>query len=124
VVELILEVGGRSNPFVRTTNPVPPSPIAAGNASLPVEVDYGIYEGIYVLEMEGQPVELQIFIEEDRLMADLGGLRQSPLLHRSDHAFTVAVRPGDSIVFDVENGLAVSLIFTMSGQMITGARRP
>jgi CubicO group peptidase (beta-lactamase class C family) len=123
VEDLVLAVNERTNRFARIGDDVPPSAVAAGNASPPLSAEeIARYEGTYAIEIEGETVEFRVYGEGDRLMGDVGGRGVIRLLPRSEHEFAVSADPRIRIIFTLEDGRAQSVTLHQPDGTVSGPR--
>ncbi len=123
VEDLVLAVNERTNRFARIGDEMPSPAVAAGNASPPLSPEeIALYEGTFVLEIEGQTIEFRVFGQEDRLMGDIGGRAVIRLLPRGDHVFALSADPRIRIIFTLENGLAQTVTIQQPDGSVSGPR--
>ncbi len=108
------------DPRVVAGNATPPALEAAPLS--PEEMD--VYVGAYALRMGERTLDVRIFVQDGRLMAQASGQNAFPLLNQGDHAFLAEVDPGIRLVFAVEDGRAVGMTLHQNGAEVPGERKP
>jgi serine-type D-Ala-D-Ala carboxypeptidase/endopeptidase len=123
VSHLVLEVFGRTNRFERMTDDSPaPVIVAQNNVREITAAELAVYSGTYLTVLAGQQVEIRVFGEEGRLLADIAGQRLAQLFPVGEHEFS-ARAIGARIIFEVEAGKAQRLTATGGGLTYVGIRR-
>ncbi len=125
VEHLILGVGSNTNRFTRIAGDLPDPRAVAGNTvdPLPAQV-VATYAGRYVVDVDGEEIELEVYGDDDRLMVNMAGRTITRLLPRAEHQFAPASDPGDRLEFVVEGERAAGVIVTRGGAIHHGERRP
>jgi hypothetical protein len=109
-----------------------PDPRAlAGNVTTPAEEvaplspeEMAAYVGEYTLALGERMLDVRIFVEEDRLMAQATGQGAFPLLYQGDHTFVAQPDPDIRLVFSVEGERAAAMTMHQNGAEIAGERKP
>lgn len=93
VVGVVADLEGAERRARQVSDDGPPPRVVAGNATpeardvaLAVE-DMAAYVGAYIVELSARTLELQVYIEDGRLMAHPEGQGVSALLYQGDHTF-------------------------------------
>ncbi|HYR10595.1 MAG TPA: serine hydrolase [Longimicrobium sp.] len=82
------------------------------------------YEGTYTLQLGERSLDLRVFVQDGRLMAQATGQGAFGLRHQGEHVFIPAFDDDVRLVFTVENGRATSTTLHQGGAVATGARKP
>ena len=82
------------------------------------------YEGTYALRPGGRTLDLRVFVQDGRLMAQATGQRRSRLRAQGDHVFIPTFDDEVRLVFTMENGRAASVTLHQGGREATGTRKP
>lgn len=117
LVTVVPYIGERR--FVRSA--AAPSALEAGSgpAAAP-PLDPAVYVGRYSL---GADLEIEVVAVDSGLAVNAMGYQKVPLTATGEHEFALALAFG-TVRFQVENGRAVSLVFTQGGQEMKGTRIP
>lgn len=91
---------------------------------LPLDADDSArYEGTYLLSLGEQTLELRVFVDDGRLMAQAEGQGANRLRYQGDHEFVPTFDDNVRLVFTVENGRAASVTLHQGGAVVTGERQ-
>lgn len=82
------------------------------------------YEGTYTLAAGGRTLDLRVFVQNGRLMAQATGQEAFPLRNQGEHVFIPTFDDEVRLVFTMENGRAAGVTLHQGGQAIQGARQP
>ena len=82
------------------------------------------YEGTYTLAAGGRTLDLRVFVQNGRLMAQATGQQAFPVRNQGDHVFIPTFDDEARLVFTLENGRAASVTLHQGGQAVQGARQP
>ncbi|HYW13729.1 MAG TPA: serine hydrolase [Longimicrobium sp.] len=125
---LVLDLGGTEQTARRVSDAtMPAAPVAPEVLDLPLTaVQMAVYEGTYALQAGGRTLEVRVFVQDGRLMAQPAGQSVTRLRAQGDHAFTFIPTADDRIrfVFTVEGGRATSATLHQNGRAVQGARLP
>lgn len=83
-----------------------------------------VYVGTYVLELGARTLELQVYIEDGRLMAHPEGQSVSLLEFQGHHTFVPAAERAMRFVFDIQDGKAERVAVHTQGKPLSGHRKP
>lgn len=129
VTGVLADLEGNERRGRKVSDDGPPPAVVAGNAppeprgaSLAIE-EMAPYVGTYVVDLGSRTLELEVYIEDGRLMAHPEGQGVSPLLHQGEHAFVPHAEPAMRFVFDVEAGRAERVTMHIQGTTLTGRRK-
>ena len=123
---LALDVDGAEQTARRISDRAPtPAEESAAIRDLPLQhVEMTRYEGTYTLRMGERTMELRVFAEGGRLMAQPTGQPATRLRAQGDHVFIPEVDDEVRLVFTVENGRATGVTLHQDGREIPGTRNP
>lgn len=125
VIGMVADLEGSRQEATKVSTGSPPPAVVAGNATVEVPLapeEMTRYEGMYVLRMGEGLMDVRVFAEGDRLMAQPAGNRPTVLHYQGGHAFVTAVDPDIRLVFAVEDGRAEQLTLQQGGRSTTGVR--
>jgi hypothetical protein len=74
--------------------------------------------------MGDRSLDLRVFAQDGRLMAQATGQGAFALRHQGEHVFIPAFDDDVRLVFTMENGRATSTTLHQGGSVVTGARKP
>jgi D-alanyl-D-alanine-carboxypeptidase/D-alanyl-D-alanine-endopeptidase len=80
------------------------------------------YEGTYTLQAGERTLDLRVFVQNGRLMAQATGQGSSPLRYQGEHVFVPSFEA--HLVFTVENGRATAVTLHQGGREFPGPRKP
>lgn len=127
VAGVVVEMNGAERTARRTDEAPPPPAVVAGNAALDLPLtaeEMARYEGTFVFDVNGEPEEVRIFVQDGQLMAEPEGQSTRRLLYQGDHAFHPERALELRLVFTLTNGRAEAATLTDSGRSFPGRRRP
>ena len=111
----------------RTDAAMPRPAVVAGNEveSLPLAAaEFPKYEGTYRLQLGPQTMDVRVFAQNDRLMAQATGQSAFVLHFVGNHSFAPAFDPTARLAFTVEGDRATGLTLHQGGQQAPGTRVP
>ncbi|HEU0299289.1 MAG TPA: serine hydrolase, partial [Longimicrobium sp.] len=82
------------------------------------------YEGTYTLGMGQRTLEVRVFAQDGKLVAQAAGQEGFPLRYQGDHVFIPSFDDQVRLVFTVENGRATGVTLYQNGAEIPGTRNP
>ena len=100
--------------------------MVAGNAVVDLRLsaaESARYEGSYTLPDGVRTLDLRVFREGEKLMAQISGQRALQLLRQVEHEFALAEEPGSRFVFVVEDDRAQRLTPHGNGAPVQGKRK-
>ena len=126
VTGLVLNMEGTERTGRRISDRAPsPADEAAAIRDLPLTVqELARYEGTYTFPMGERALELRVFVQDGRLMAQPGPQQPTRLRAQGDHAFIPEADDEIRLVFTVENGRAVGATLHQAGRQTRGTRNP
>jgi len=83
-----------------------------------------LYPGQYTFQTGARAMEVRVFVEGGKLMAQPAGQPASRLRSQGAHAFVAALDDDVRIVFTVENGRATGATLIQAGRSAPGKRAP
>lgn len=103
------------------TAPPPPAQVR----DLPLTPDQmARYEGTYALQAQGRTLDLRVFVQDGRLMAQATGQGAFPIRYQGEHVFIPTFSDEARLVFIVGTGAAESVTLHQGGMVAPGARKP
>ena len=122
VAGLVMSMGGGEQAARRVSDRTS-APGPAEVRDLPLNAaDLARYEGTYALQADGRTLELRVFAQDGRLMAQAAGQGANRLRGQGEHVFIPDFDDTVRLVFTVENGRAVNATLHQAGRTIVGAR--
>ncbi|HEX8431500.1 MAG TPA: serine hydrolase, partial [Longimicrobium sp.] len=82
------------------------------------------YSGQYAFPLGARTMEVRVFVEDGKLMAQPAGQSASRLRSQGGHAFVAVLDDDVRFVFTVENGRATGATFIQGGRSTPGRRAP
>jgi CubicO group peptidase (beta-lactamase class C family) len=126
VTGMVLDADGQERPGRRVGDRAPsPRDEAAAIRDLPLTAEeMARYEGGYTFRMGERALEVRIYVEEGRLMAQPGPQRPTRLRAQGGHAFIPEADDEIRLVFTVEGGRVTGATLHQSGRQLQGTRNP
>jgi D-alanyl-D-alanine-carboxypeptidase/D-alanyl-D-alanine-endopeptidase len=126
VTGMTLDMGGATRTARRISDrALTPAEEKAAIRDLPLSAEeMARYEGTYPLRMGERTLELRVYAEDGKLMAQPAGQRSTRLRAQGGHVFIPDVDDEILLSFTVQDGRAVSATLRQSGREITGQRTP
>ncbi|MBW3569924.1 MAG: serine hydrolase [Gemmatimonadetes bacterium] len=125
VASVVMDMNGTERVGSRVSDraPRPGDPDAVRD--LPLSADeMARYEGTYTLRMGERSLELRVFAQDGRLMAQAAGQNATRLRAQGDHVFVPDFSDQVRLVFTFQDGRAQGVTLHQNGREMSGTRNP
>lgn len=126
VTGLVLNADRQERPGRRVSDRAPsPAEELAAILDLPMSVqEMAVYEGTYAMQLGARTMDLRVFADEGKLMAQPAGQSRFRLRSQGGHLFIPTFDSDARLVFAVENGRAARAVLHQNGREFPGERKP
>lgn len=126
VTAMSVDMGGQVRTARRISDRAPtPAQEKAAVRDLPLTAEeMARYEGTYTLQLGPQTMDLRVFAQDGKLMAQATGQSAFPLRNQGGHVFIPTFSDEARLVFNVENGRATGVTLHQDGREAAGTRKP